>query len=33
MDDYLKGQRYPLSLIHTDPGVVSTGAPAVGEPE
>ncbi|HSO44653.1 MAG TPA: NUDIX hydrolase [Rhodoferax sp.] len=32
MEDYLKGQRYPLSLIHTDPGVVSTGAPAVGNP-
>ena len=30
MEDYLKGQRYPLSVIHTDPGVVSTGAPAVG---
>lgn len=30
MEDYLKGQRYPLSVIHTDPGVVGTGAPAVG---
>lgn len=23
MDDYLCGQRYPLSLIHTDPGVLN----------
>lgn len=22
MEDYLRGQRYPLALIHTDPGVI-----------
>jgi len=30
MDDYLAGQRYPLALLHTDPGVLESGAPTAG---
>lgn len=30
MEDYLRGQRYPLSLIHTDANVISLQASAMG---
>ena len=29
MDDYLAGQRYPLSLIHTDPSVLAASVGAI----
>jgi hypothetical protein len=29
VEDYLAGQRYPLTLIHTDPGV--TAAPVMAQ--